>query len=261
MRQSLPRPPDLVDGPRASLVPIILGERGFSGDQTPVHPNNKTRQSAGTRYRRVRSMKGRADFRLEWRMLKPGSIARYAAAFALILGVSSPAMAQNLQNAGSIGQRLPGELLSAGLVRQQEAIISPRITPEITDQAPVQVSPRNQFFVDAIQIIFDQLNQAIFLFSNVIRAQLGGTPLLPSVVGTLSPSTPTATETGLTALPDAGAVQEDGSTVSDPGATDAGTTTSTELTNGTRGGQRARRLPGQLEARSRLRSAEHAAKR
>ncbi|MFQ5464139.1 MAG: hypothetical protein ACE5E5_16115 [Phycisphaerae bacterium] len=201
-------------------------------------------------------------------MFKPGCMARYAVAITLLLGASSPALAQNLQNAGSIGQRLPGELVSEGIARQQGAIISPRITPEITEPAPTTPSPRHQFFIDAIQTIFDQVNAAILLFTNVLRAQLGGVPLLPTLPDITSPPATTGTTTTPTTTGDAEVIggttgATTGAATGDAGLADPGGATSTGQAGDVRNGGRARvrRTPGHLVVRQRPQTAVTTRKR
>ena len=81
-------------------------------------------------------------------------------------------------SSGAVGGRSPGNLVISGVGRAQAAIISPRLGFSITETSR-PITPRVQFLTDAIQIIFADLNNAIFLLQNVFLARAGLPPAIP----------------------------------------------------------------------------------
>ncbi len=126
-------------------------------------------------------------------MMKPGSMSGLIAAAALAVVCAAPAKAQFAggtndpqhvagntarENVRSAGLRSPGDMVSSGLARAQQAVRSPRLGFSITEQPTL--TPRQTFLIDAINIVFNQLNQAIAVLDTVLRAQRGGSLSLPS---------------------------------------------------------------------------------
>lgn len=88
---------------------------------------------------------------------------------------------------GAVGLRAPGEMVTSGVARASMRIAHPRIGVDVqlTSEPP---NAGDLFLTEAIQIIFGNLNLAINLFENAIRAQAG----LPAVLPPLFPTDPTA---------------------------------------------------------------------
>lgn len=107
---------------------------------------------------------------------------------------------------GAVGLRRPGDMVISGIARASTRVIHPRIGVDI--QATSEPQGRgvgDVFFPQAIEIIFGNLNLAINLFENAIRAQAGQPPVLP-------PSIPTD-PTDQTAPDDTTTPSEDDTTV------------------------------------------------
>ena len=94
-------------------------------------------------------------------------------------------------NGGALAARSPGNMVSAGVGRALAAADFAKGGIEITETTR-PISPRAVFLVDAIEIIFDQLNSALLLFENVLRLRAGLPPLVPQV----TPPTTTGSTTG-----------------------------------------------------------------
>ena len=77
-----------------------------------------------------------------------------------------------LDNAAAAGARSPGNMVSAGV---GQAVNFGNHVTVITDQGP-QTSLRAETIAASLQILFDQLNQALLLFHNLILAQAGRSP-------------------------------------------------------------------------------------
>ena len=106
----------------------------------------------------------------------------------LALTCSATAYGQNnvagntaLENArsGAVRGRAPGNLVVAGTARAQAAARFARAGIEITETS-LPVSWQTEFLVDAIEIVFEQLNQAIALVANVLALRAGGEVAIPA---------------------------------------------------------------------------------
>lgn len=90
---------------------------------------------------------------------------------------------QNVNNnasAGRVAERSPGRLVSTGLSRAQEFINRSREGTQIDqDAASVPLSPWAAARIEALQIMFTNLNLMINAFHNTIRAQAGLDPVPP----------------------------------------------------------------------------------
>jgi len=75
-----------------------------------------------------------------------------------------------------LGQR-PGQMVNAGVFRAQSFGAPVQITET---QRPR--SNRTDFFVEAVNIIFTQINQAVDAFAALLVLRAGGTPSLPTVL-------------------------------------------------------------------------------
>ncbi|MHC5111825.1 MAG: hypothetical protein ACYTHJ_18320 [Planctomycetota bacterium] len=86
--------------------------------------------------------------------------------------------------AGAVGLRSPGRNVDAAVARQQMAILSPRLSfDHITEGAePGEPTPfQKVFLLQAIDIIFEQLNASLLLLANIIIQQNGGDGLIPDL--------------------------------------------------------------------------------
>ena len=106
----------------------------------------------------------------------------------LALTCSATAYGQNnvagntaLENAraGAVRGRAPGNLVVAGTARAQAAARFARAGIEITETSR-PMSWQTEFLVDAIEIVFEQLNQAIALVANVLALRAGGEAAIPA---------------------------------------------------------------------------------
>ena len=84
-------------------------------------------------------------------------------------------------NGGALAARSPGNMVSAGVARAREAADFARGGIEIVETTR-PISPRAVFLVDAIEIIFNQLNSALLLLENALRLRAGLPPLIPQGV-------------------------------------------------------------------------------
>ncbi len=80
--------------------------------------------------------------------------------------------------AGALAGRSPGNMVSAGVARTLAAADFGRSIIEI-DEPLAGPDPKATFLVDAIEIVFDQLNRAILLFENALRLRAGLPPRVP----------------------------------------------------------------------------------
>jgi len=126
---------------------------------------------------------------------------------AAMLWTTPPATAQTILDgfpvldnvsAGALSARSPGNMVSAGVARSLAAADFARSPVEITETS-TPVSPRVVFLVDAVEIIFEQIDRAILLFENLLRLRGGLAPALPGGV-TLPPTTSDDGESGSTDL-------------------------------------------------------------
>jgi hypothetical protein len=79
--------------------------------------------------------------------------------------------------AGSVRGRAPGNIVTAGVARAQNAANFARGGVEITETSR-PVHWRVDFLVEAINIVFEQVNQAIALFANLLAVRAGGEPVI-----------------------------------------------------------------------------------
>ncbi|MGB0715111.1 MAG: hypothetical protein ACPGXK_04485 [Phycisphaerae bacterium] len=79
---------------------------------------------------------------------------------------------------GSVGLRSPGSLVSAGIANQQARVLSPRLTfDNITEVEEIPF--QRVFYVDAVNILFQNLNQVLLELGNTLLLRLGGNTQLP----------------------------------------------------------------------------------
>ncbi len=81
---------------------------------------------------------------------------------------------------GALAARAPGRMVNAGIGRSVGFAEFARSVPNITDLDSGELSPRQMFLVDAIDIVFDQLNLAILGFHNLFLARAGEPPYIPA---------------------------------------------------------------------------------
>ena len=85
-----------------------------------------------------------------------------------------------LENAriGAVQGRSPGNLVAAGVAHAQAAADFAKAGIEITETS-LPMSWETQFLVNAVGIVFEQLNQAITVVANLLVVRAGGTPSIP----------------------------------------------------------------------------------
>lgn len=87
-----------------------------------------------------------------------------------------------LENVKAIGARTPGRMVSAGVGRALEAFDTFRAGPVISETArPTPIHA--QFLAEAIDIIFDQLNDLFFFLRNLALIDAGEDPVVPPDTG------------------------------------------------------------------------------
>lgn len=74
-------------------------------------------------------------------------------------------------SAGAVGARAPGRLVSAGVSRASGRLNGFFVPPEITETA--RASAQTEFLLDAIPVLFEELNRAIFAVASAILAREG----------------------------------------------------------------------------------------
>lgn len=84
-------------------------------------------------------------------------------------------------NVSGARARAPGNLVSAGVARAQLANNSGVRGFEITETAKDDLGFWGEFLTRAIPIVFEQINQAIALFENLLLARAGLPPSIPGV--------------------------------------------------------------------------------
>ncbi|MEK7732344.1 MAG: hypothetical protein AAB363_10860 [Planctomycetota bacterium] len=84
-------------------------------------------------------------------------------------------------SAGALAARSPGNMVGAGVVRAREAADFARGGIEIVETTR-PISPRAVFLVEAIEIIFKQLNLTLLYLGDVLRQRAGLPPLIPQGV-------------------------------------------------------------------------------
>ncbi len=81
---------------------------------------------------------------------------------------------------GAIAARAPGNMVNAGLARAT-AFAASGVNIEITQTAR-ETSIWAQALADSIATVFNQLNQGIFLFHNLLLARAGRPPVIPTTI-------------------------------------------------------------------------------
>ena len=95
--------------------------------------------------------------------------------------IRSPQAVWNNSKAGAVAQRSPGNMVAAGVARAQ--LTNRSVTPHIQiTETGGELSPGKMFLIDAIGIIFSDLNLAIVAIHNVILAQAGQPPVIPTSI-------------------------------------------------------------------------------
>ncbi len=84
-------------------------------------------------------------------------------------------------SSGSVRNRAPGNMVSAGVFQAREFITTSRAGVEIIDPAPPD-SIRAQALADILANLFDQINQLLLLFENLLLARAGESLLPPPAV-------------------------------------------------------------------------------
>ncbi len=74
-------------------------------------------------------------------------------------------------SAGAVGSRAPGRMVSAGVGRAQGRLNGFFVPPTITETAPP--NSQTQFLLDAIPVLFQELNRAVFAIASAILARDG----------------------------------------------------------------------------------------
>lgn len=104
--------------------------------------------------------------------------------------ITTPGQVRISSGGAAAGFRAPGNMVSNGVARAKGFTPNPLAIIEITETEPT-TSLRAQLLADSISIIFQQVNNAIYVFNNLIRAR-GGLPLAaPVSVSTTFTSQPT----------------------------------------------------------------------
>jgi len=78
------------------------------------------------------------------------------------------------------GARTPGALVNSGVARTLTNTALAQGVIDITEPAPTEVEPGKVFLVDAIEILFEQLNESLLFFENLLRARAGLPPRIPT---------------------------------------------------------------------------------
>ncbi len=108
-------------------------------------------------------------------------------AFVVLCFCGSPALAQigppgqsaaDNSRAGAVGLRAPGNMVIAGVARLQQQTRLAQAPITITEAAR-EISIRKQLLIDSINIIFEQVNDALSLFGNLLLLRAGRTPTIP----------------------------------------------------------------------------------
>ena len=89
---------------------------------------------------------------------------------------------------GALAARAPGNMVNAGVGRAQAAANFARGGIEIVETSR-PMSPRAVFLVDAIEIIFEQLNRTLLSLGNILLQRAGLPPLVPQVTTPTIPDT------------------------------------------------------------------------
>jgi hypothetical protein len=82
-------------------------------------------------------------------------------------------------NVAAAGARSPGTMVNIGVVRSQLGSQFAQSPIEITDPTPTDPEPRHVFLSEAIEILFEQLNETLLYFENLLRERAGLDPREP----------------------------------------------------------------------------------
>ena len=82
-----------------------------------------------------------------------------------------------LDNAADAGSRSPGNMVTAGVAQHQA--FGGHVTV-ITESGPPVPEPFPQIIAASLEALFDQLNEALLLFHNLILARAGRPPAIPT---------------------------------------------------------------------------------
>jgi hypothetical protein len=120
---------------------------------------------------------------------KRSTVLMALAAVVLIVTATSAFVITNTGPRASVAgaaARAPGQMVNAGAARHRDRLIDFASPPEITETAsPDFFTP---FLADAVEIIFDEVNQALELLLNVLFIRAGqDPPFLPQLPETPDP--------------------------------------------------------------------------
>jgi hypothetical protein len=103
-------------------------------------------------------------------------------------GESNPNLVWNATSAGALATRSPGRMIDAGIARyndaQARAFSRPNIT-EVDDEPGL----KKQIKIVFIETLFQNLNALLLAYNNMIRAEAGFPPFVPTPI---TPSTSTS---------------------------------------------------------------------
>lgn len=96
--------------------------------------------------------------------------------------------ASNNASGGAVRGRAPGQRVDAGIAEHQNF----GGAPEVTDPAPDEDAARQFLLVESINTVFDQINEAILLFRDLLLLRAGRTPTPASSAGKADGASATA---------------------------------------------------------------------
>ncbi|MGB2986837.1 MAG: hypothetical protein WBE26_13275 [Phycisphaerae bacterium] len=109
----------------------------------------------------------------------------FVAAVAALV-INAPANGQSIlegqtafDNLDATRGRAPGNMVRTGFARAQTFADATRVPVQITETSR-PTPPHAQFMADAIEIVFDQLQQTLLFLGNRLLARAGLAPLLPT---------------------------------------------------------------------------------
>ena len=103
-------------------------------------------------------------------------------------GADNPLLVWNATSAGALATRAPGRMVDAGIGRYNEVRANPLSRPNITEQDD-EPSLTKQIKIRFIEEFFTNLNTLLLAFNNMIRAEGGLPPYVPTPI---TPSTSTS---------------------------------------------------------------------
>ena len=83
-----------------------------------------------------------------------------------------------LDNTAAAGARSTGNMVGAGVAQHQA--FGGHVTV-ITEGGPPEVEPFREAFVASLELLFEQLNDALLLFHNLLLARAGRPPAIPGL--------------------------------------------------------------------------------